>query len=334
MLISVIIPAYNAAATLPLCIEACLKQSYSSIEVIVVDDGSTDDTAAAARRYPITYLQQKNQGPAAARNRGAENAQGSFLAFTDADCIPEIDWIEKLAAGLSTGVVGVGGSYGIANGDRLLAKMIHEEIMVRHSRFEGAVDYLGSFNVLYDAHAFRAVGGFDENFKTASGEDNDLAYRLYDKGGQLRFVQGAKVSHHYPTRLWPYLRTQARHGFWRVKLVAKHGRRKYGDQYASRFELTSIVVSGCGLYMAVALLLVGGAVLILESWSSTALLSGAIVAIIVLAFQLPLVVQMAARSGDARMTAFVVVKLLREAARVLGMMIGVVWFLALKRKTT
>ena len=70
----------------------------------------------------------------------------------------------------------------------------------------------------------------------ASGEDNDLAYRLHDNGGTLRFVSEARVAHYHPTRLWPYLRTQMRHGFWRMKLYAKHPRKSGGDQYAGIAE--------------------------------------------------------------------------------------------------
>jgi glycosyltransferase involved in cell wall biosynthesis len=62
-----------------------LDQKYSPLEIIVVDDGSTDGTANVARSLPVRYLQQTNQGPAAARNRGIEHAQGELIAFADAD---------------------------------------------------------------------------------------------------------------------------------------------------------------------------------------------------------------------------------------------------------
>ena len=102
------------------------------------------------------------------------------------------------------------------------------------------MDFLGSFNVAYRKAAFEAVGGFDASFPCASGEDNDLAYRLQDVGGRLRFTREAVVAHHHPTRLWPYLRTQARHGYWRMKLYAKHiGRARRGDQYAGMADLAA-----------------------------------------------------------------------------------------------
>ena len=102
--------------------------------------------------------------------------------------------------------------------------------------FGDTVNFLGSFNVAYRRKAFMEVDGFDENFRAASGEDNDLAYRLHDQGGIMRFVRSAVVNHYHPVKLFPYLRTQMNHGFWRMKLYAKHPKRSGGDQYAGRLD--------------------------------------------------------------------------------------------------
>ncbi len=83
--VSVIIPAYNAAATLCAAIESALSQEPAPLEVIVVDDGSTDDTAAVAAAYPCHVITQQNAGPSAARNRGVSQASGDYFAFLDAD---------------------------------------------------------------------------------------------------------------------------------------------------------------------------------------------------------------------------------------------------------
>jgi glycosyltransferase involved in cell wall biosynthesis len=92
-LVSVIIPVFNGERFLRDAVQSVreavhvLDQRYSSVEIIIVDDGSTDGTATVARSFPETvrYLHQTNQGPAAARNRGIEQAQGTLLAFADAD---------------------------------------------------------------------------------------------------------------------------------------------------------------------------------------------------------------------------------------------------------
>lgn len=86
-LVSVVIPVFNGESFLREAVESVLAQKYSPVEIIIVDDGSTDGTEAVARSLPETvrYLHQSNQGPAAARNRGIEHAQGSLIAFADAD---------------------------------------------------------------------------------------------------------------------------------------------------------------------------------------------------------------------------------------------------------
>jgi glycosyltransferase involved in cell wall biosynthesis len=237
MKISIIIPAYNAESTLAECLEACLAQSHPDCEIIVVDDGSTDATAEIAKQFDVQYVNQENAGPAAARNHGARIATGEIIALTDADCISEPNWIEELIKGFDAeNVVATGGTYGIANESNSLARMIHEEIQIRHEKFGYTVDFLGSFNVAYKREAYLRVDGFDESFRAASGEDNDFAYRLHDSGGVMHFVPTAIVNHYHPTKLLPYLKTQMSHGFWRMKLYAKHPKRTRGDNYASKLD--------------------------------------------------------------------------------------------------
>jgi glycosyltransferase involved in cell wall biosynthesis len=86
-LVSVVIPVFNGERFLREAVQSVLDQDYSDLEIIIVDDGSTDGTATVLRTLPETvrYLHQTNQGPAAARNRGIEHAQGSLIAFADAD---------------------------------------------------------------------------------------------------------------------------------------------------------------------------------------------------------------------------------------------------------
>src|SRR6266513_5232454 len=85
-LVSVIIPCYNQAHFLHEAIESVLAQTYSNREIIVVDDGSTDNTATVARCHsPPRYIYQENAGPSAARNTGFEQSRGEYLVFLDAD---------------------------------------------------------------------------------------------------------------------------------------------------------------------------------------------------------------------------------------------------------
>lgn len=246
MRVSIIVPAYNAAETVGACITGCLAQTHSDCEIIVVDDGSTDATAQIVQQYPVRCLHQENKGPAAARNLGARAATGEIFAFTDSDCVPRPDWIARLLAGFADAkVVAVGGTYANANPQHRLSRFIHAEIQHRHGRFDGLVDFLGSFNVAVRREAFFACAGFDESFRAASAEDNDLSYRLAHHG-QLKFVPDAIVAHHHPTKLTRYFNTQRRHGMWRVKLYTKHRNRiARGDQYASVGDLMRPSMAWC-----------------------------------------------------------------------------------------
>lgn len=86
MKLSIIIPAYNAEAYLPQCLDSILAQEHQDCEVIVVDDGSTDGTAALLERYPdVKVIHQENHGMSTARNRGLDEAQGEYILFVDSD---------------------------------------------------------------------------------------------------------------------------------------------------------------------------------------------------------------------------------------------------------
>jgi len=96
-LISVIIPSYNYAAYLADAVESCLKQTYRKIEIVVIDDGSTDNTQEVAAGYKdrINYIYQRNSGVSSARNKGLEAAKGEYIAFLDADDYLTDDAIES-----------------------------------------------------------------------------------------------------------------------------------------------------------------------------------------------------------------------------------------------
>ena len=320
---SVIIPAHNAADTLEQCLRACLDQTHAPVEVIVVDDGSTDGTADIAAGLPVTYIRQKQRGPAAARNFGAGKASGGILVFTDSDCVPARTWIERLLKGFDAAdIVAVGGSYGIANPESRLARIIHAEIRARHEDMGDEVDFLGSFNVAYRNTAFRDAGGFDESFTQASGEDNDLAYRL-SKLGRLRFVKDAIVDHHHPEKLGPYLRSQARHGFWRMKLCAKHPSRARGDHYASLLDLSAPPLSLLVILLLpafVAVPIVRPVVALI--WSAYFLMLGIRTVRLKAGVDVPISHQIAAG-----------LLALRDLARAWGMLKGVWVFLILRKAT-
>ncbi|MCC6794961.1 MAG: glycosyltransferase [Candidatus Hydrogenedentes bacterium] len=321
MKVSIVIPAHNAAATLGECLAAATNQTYADREVIVIDDGSADNSVEIARKFPVTLIQQPKRGPAAARNAGARVASGDIVAFTDSDCIPHKDWIAQLVENFGDGVGAVGGTYGIANTGSVLARIIHNEIRSRHAGFGYEVDFLGSYNLAVKRDVFNALNGFDEDFKAASGEDNDLSYRIHDAGYALHYTPAAVVDHYHPERLAPYLRSQMRHGFWRMKLYAKHPRRSGGDKYAGTVELA------CTSFAFLILL-----AMLLLPWPFLAGIPFGL-AICIVFWRSASAGRMVASNKDIRMLLAAPVLLLRDIARGVGLARGV-WHFVILRRTT
>ena len=273
MQVSIVIPAYNAQRTVGQTVAQSLAQSRGplEVEVIVVDDGSGDDTARVAESAGATVIRQENAGPAAARNRGWQSATGQVICFTDADCVPSAGWIENLLDGFTDRQVGaVAGSYEIANNNSWLAHWVHQEIMERHRRMPPFVRAFGSYNVAIPRYVLEATGGFDPGYRQASGEDNDLSYRIIKKGWRIAFRPQAKVAHYHPERVWRYLLEQYRHGFWRAKLYKEHPHMVRGDDYTRlRDRLEPILVLGILLFLILAVFGIDGSTWLLLILLST-----------------------------------------------------------------
>lgn len=317
--VSIVIPTHNATETLPSTIEACLDQSHSDFEIIVVDDGSTDDTEHIVRCYPVRYLKQENAGPASARNRGWRTASGEIICFTDSDCVPARDWVSKLVEGYTSEEIGgVGGTYDMANDHSLLAACVHEEIAQRHLRMPRFVDYLGSFNLSYRRSVLEEVRGFDESYRTASGEDNDLAYRVKKRGYKLAFTRDARVAHYHPEHLSQYLRQQFRHGYWRAKLYRSHPDMAGGDVYGRSLDYVQPP-------LALAILCLLPLSFIAPIAALTLLLL-----FVDLLLQLPITLAIIKRTGDIRYLSLALFTFLRGFARGLGMVQGTVKFFVLE----
>ena len=233
--VSIIIPAFNAERTIGLTLQALVDQEYGGPrEIIVVDDGSTDATAQIIKSFDnVTYIFQSNQGPAAARNRGFQASMGAFIFFTDSDCVPEPSWIENCLEGFTSAAIGVVcGSYGIANPQHLLARCIHAEIIFRHRHLMPELPKaFGSYNFCIRRNLFSSVGGFNTAYRNASGEDNDLSYKIINSGARIYFARHALVKHFFPTRIGKYLKEQFSHGFWRSQMYRDHPHMVIGDDY-------------------------------------------------------------------------------------------------------
>jgi glycosyltransferase involved in cell wall biosynthesis len=183
-LVSVVIPTFNAAAFVEQAVQSALTQSYKSLEVIVVDDGSTDTTSDALQpfRERITYIHQSNQGPSAARNRGIRTARGELIAFLDADDV----WMpEKLAEQVCA--ITATPRLGLVHSDVLEGDYQSQQYRARGDGREFVGDcyarlFVGNriitSSVLLRRTVVEELGMFDERISKPSAEDYDLWLRI------------------------------------------------------------------------------------------------------------------------------------------------------------
>lgn len=268
--VSIVIPSFNSAHTLGQAIEACLSQDYPKdrLEIIIVDDGSSDNIGEIVKGFGIKCIRQERSGPASARNLGWRNSKGDVVCFTDADCIPENNWVSKLIEHCNMDNTGaVAGSYSIHSSPYLLDKFVHYEIQERHSRMPDYINSFGTYNVMIKRQVLEATGGFNPEYHEASGEDTDMSYRIIKSGYKIYFARDALVNHKNILKLWRYFLVQFRHGYWRMKLYREDRPMIIKDEYAywkdfvEIFVATALAVSiffnlNMALELAIALLII------------------------------------------------------------------------------
>ena len=232
--VSLVIPGRNCAQTLEKCLNSVvpLLEQGELQEILFVDDGSTDNTAEIARRYPVRLISGAGTGAAAARNSGIEAASGDLIWCLDSDCIAEPDNLSLLVSEFgSSEVVAVGGSFGNATPDQLLPILIQQEISWRHSRMPQTVNFLASGNVVYRRQELLDIGGFDERFRWA--HDAELAFRFRSVQKELHFQKNAIVLHHHFTSFKRYLSKQFEYARNRIFLYRRYPEMAKGDNYSS-----------------------------------------------------------------------------------------------------
>ena len=222
--VSVVVPVYNGAATIVQTVERLLNQSLTPIEIIIIDDGSTDRTAQVLQPFEkrILYAFKQNGGPASARNLGVTLASGSFIAFTDSDCLPERDWLRQLVAGFDSakisGIAGVGGSVKSIDASLIGEYVDMLRLMEPAENPSGEIEYLITANACFRREALLVAGSFDERFRKPGGEEPALCRRIRELGYEFRFAAEAVVFHHHRQTVGSFWRTFKNYGEGRFTL--------------------------------------------------------------------------------------------------------------------
>jgi glycosyltransferase involved in cell wall biosynthesis len=223
--VTVVVACYNGGRTLQACLDSLTRLNYPDYEVIVVDDGSKDITPQVASIYKkFHYIQQEHQGLSVARNTGISAGQGEIIAFTDADCRPDPDWLYYLVGELLKGsFVGVGGHNFLPPDDSAVAAAVMASpggpahVMLT----DRLAEHIPGCNMAFYKWALVEIGGFDPIFQKA-GDDVDVCWRLQQRGFRITFSAAGFVWHHRRSTLAAYLAQQRGYGEAESMLVRRH----------------------------------------------------------------------------------------------------------------
>jgi len=229
--ISVVVPVHNGEKTIAACIESLLALDYprDDIEIIIVDNRSTDSTRDIVARYPVTCLSQPRRGAAAARNAGIRRARGEYVAFTDSDCTVDPRWLSELATAFADPRVACAGGEIVnpppaSDLERYYAS--HNPISQKRAIEKDYILFPHAItaNAMFRKGIFDTAGLFDEQFPTAGGEDVDLGWRIHWAGYAMRYVPGAVVVHMHKSSVRQLFRQHFRYGYTTIILMRKHPR--------------------------------------------------------------------------------------------------------------
>lgn len=225
--VSVVIPAYNAEKTIEKCLKGIFNQEYRNIEVIVVDDGSTDDTTKFVQNFDVRLIKSsKNKGPGFARNIGINNSRGKYIYFVDSDSVPEKNCLDLLMKEISISkeIAIVGGPNPVAKEiTNIISKAYDITNRYSHTQFreKGYVSYLPTANFLLRKEIFKIVGLFDSRLLTH--QDFDFCARVRKKNFKICFQPNAiSYHHHQRIKLKDYLKYAYKGGIYGTIFRLKH----------------------------------------------------------------------------------------------------------------
>ena len=233
---SVIVCTHNGGERIVSCLQALRHLEYPSYEVIVVDDGSTDDTVELVRTFgDVRLVESDHYGLGAARNRGAREAQGEIIAYTDDDCQPDIHWLLWLAYTFESGAWDACGGPNLPPRPKVShdggASMVDEVVVASAPGAPSHVllsddeaEHLPGCNLAVRKKVLDAIGGFNERYLIA-GDDVDFCWRLEDAGYRMGFSPAAFVWHRRRSTLWRYFKQQYYYGKAEALLMGDHPER-------------------------------------------------------------------------------------------------------------
>ncbi len=219
--VSIIVPVYNAEEYISDCLDSLVGQTVKPLEIIVVDNGSTDNTCSIIREYDqIHLIIETRSGVSWARNRGAKSAKGKILAFLDSDCIANNDWLEKAFNIFNENkkIDGVQGtSVGInRNIWATFFQKSYDDFLKEIVLPNGKIIKIDTKNFFIKQQAFEEIGGFDVSL--GNSEDVDLGIRLHMHSFHMILSSFVIVSHLNPSSLEKRICVRKEQGFFDFRI--------------------------------------------------------------------------------------------------------------------
>lgn len=223
--VSVIVCSYNGAKTLDRCLSSLKNLEYPDYEVVLVDDGSKDETREIAASHPWVHtIHQENRGLSFARNVGAQAATGEVIAYTDSDCMADPEWLYFLVGTLLAGeYAGVGGPNISPPAENWIQACVAaapggpSHVLLT----DVVAEHIPGCNMAFYKWAFERIGGFDVDYRKA-GDDVDFCWRLQQDGQVIAFSPAAIVWHYRRFTLTAFRKQQEGYGEAESLLRFKH----------------------------------------------------------------------------------------------------------------
>ncbi len=239
--VSVVVATYNGAKTLARCLRSLERLRYPNYEVIVIDDGSKDQTRSLVKRYACKAIHVPNGGLSRARNLGIEHASGEIVAFIDADAYADADWLFHMVTTMQEhGAAAVGGPNLSPPTDPLVAQCVdHAPGNPAHVLLSNeTAEHVPGCNMAFRKDALARIGNFDPAHRTA-GDDVDVCWKLLAAQEKIAFSHAAFVWHHRRKTVRAFLKQQRGYGYAEAFLQRR---------YPARFNMLGDLVWRGAIY--------------------------------------------------------------------------------------
>ena len=247
--VSVVVPVYNGESTIRECLDSIMGLDYppEKLEVIAVDDGSTDKTMSILRNYGLKLIQKQHGGYPSSMNAGIKEARGDAILIVDSDTYVEQDYLAKILREFDDRKVGIVSGYVATKPNaKFWARITGFESEDRYDQMKSKyVDFITSTCTAYRREVLSQVGLFNEELKR--GSDEDLAQRASKVGWKILLRKDAVCYHDWTSSVKRYFKKQMANGIYQIKNFLRHpellrGREQHPPSLYVPMFLTGLVL--------------------------------------------------------------------------------------------